>query len=526
MAVDPEVQALALQIAELEEQVRALATARQLSRSSVRVGETAVTVPDALQAGVQAGAVAEEALQGAADALAEAALAKTTADGKNRIFASQTEPAGEHVPGDLWYVLNHLGRVTAVGVYNGSDWVPMSLVANQVLVPGTVGPVLIEDGAVTAEKLAAASVTADKIEAGALTAREVNIAVANLIADPNFEKAEPGVGWGAELAWGWTQFGPDTGITTTDEGPTLHAMSDDVEDNADLQLRSLASIPVAPGDVLHLSFRGKNMLETLVGSVQTATTAAMYVFWYGKGEQLMVDGPFGPVPAVGQLVLGSGVSADDSDVFYSADWTTLSKRVIVPEGADEGRLRLALDVDDYSKGVWMASPRIVREGSAAVKFFAETGELAASLSGSAGTESSTVLMKPEAGAASVGFRATSGADLVLATDTVSVSVKELADTGWVNITMIGGATADAVNPPQVRRYMGMYHLRGVARNVTTTQDCMLLPSGFWPPTSDNHTVQNNSAASTGRLFIRSNGTIRSSDLSGALSLTGIRYLPN
>lgn len=58
LAVDPEVQALARQIADLEDQVRALSTARQISRSTVPVhdgtGVVDMLVPDALGRGVTA----------------------------------------------------------------------------------------------------------------------------------------------------------------------------------------------------------------------------------------------------------------------------------------------------------------------------------------------------------------------------------------------------------------------------------------------------------------------------------------
>lgn len=89
----------------------------------------------------------------AADAAATAAaLAKTTADGRNRIYAQMVEPVTlpelPFVNGDLWYQLDVEGRIAEVRIWNGSTWGPFQLVAGSLLVPGSVGNVLIADGAI------------------------------------------------------------------------------------------------------------------------------------------------------------------------------------------------------------------------------------------------------------------------------------------------------------------------------------------------------------------------------------------
>lgn len=110
----------------------------------------------------QAASDADDALRDAGDALEAALAAKTTADGRNRIYAQMVEPVTlpevPFVQGDLWYVLDGDGYFSAVRVWDGASWADHRIVADSVLVPGSVGPVLIEDGAVTASKIAAAAI--------------------------------------------------------------------------------------------------------------------------------------------------------------------------------------------------------------------------------------------------------------------------------------------------------------------------------------------------------------------------------
>lgn len=96
-------------------------------------------------------------LQTAADdAMAAATAAQTTADGKNRIVASETTPAtpdGGWVAGDQWYKLNADQNTISVQIWNGGNFVPNRFVADSVLVPSSIGAVSIDNGAVTAPKL-------------------------------------------------------------------------------------------------------------------------------------------------------------------------------------------------------------------------------------------------------------------------------------------------------------------------------------------------------------------------------------
>lgn len=131
-----------------------------------------------------ASAVPQETLdsinQGIAKAEAEAKAAKTTADGKNKVFTQATEPAHAGLTnGDLWQKLDSSGHISSVNVWNCTKFTAYSLVADSLLVPGSVnGSVLIKDGTVEAknikigngeiltELLKARKIVTDDVEAG------------------------------------------------------------------------------------------------------------------------------------------------------------------------------------------------------------------------------------------------------------------------------------------------------------------------------------------------------------------------
>lgn len=131
-----------------------------------------------------ASAVPQETLdsinQDIAKAEAEAKAAKTTADGKNKVFTKTAEPAHTGLTkGDLWQKLDSSGHISSVNVWNGTKFTAYSLVADSLLVPGSVnGSVLIKDGTVEAknikigngeiltELLKARKIVTDDVEAG------------------------------------------------------------------------------------------------------------------------------------------------------------------------------------------------------------------------------------------------------------------------------------------------------------------------------------------------------------------------
>lgn len=115
-----------------------------------------------------------------AKAEAEAKAAKTTADGKNKVFTQAAEPAHAGLTnGDLWQKLDSSGHISSVNVWNGTKFTAYSLVADSLLVPGSVnGGVLIKDGSIEAknvhigngeiltELLKARKIVTDDVEAG------------------------------------------------------------------------------------------------------------------------------------------------------------------------------------------------------------------------------------------------------------------------------------------------------------------------------------------------------------------------
>lgn len=131
-----------------------------------------------------ASAVPQETLdsinQDIAKAETEAKAAKTTADGKNKVFTQTAEPAHAGLTkGDLWQKLDSSGHISSVNVWNGTRFAAYSLVADSLLVPGSVnGSVLIKDGTVEAknikigngeiltELLKARKIVTDDVEAG------------------------------------------------------------------------------------------------------------------------------------------------------------------------------------------------------------------------------------------------------------------------------------------------------------------------------------------------------------------------
>lgn len=93
-----------------------------------------------------------------------------TVDGLNKIFfEAKDNPPTAHANGDLWFVVDPASAIVVeVMSWNGSVWVPYRLVADSIIVPGSLGTITLADGAITAPKVAAKSLTAEQIQAGSL----------------------------------------------------------------------------------------------------------------------------------------------------------------------------------------------------------------------------------------------------------------------------------------------------------------------------------------------------------------------
>ena len=102
--------------------------------------------------------------------------AQTTADGKNRIFTSTSEPSHDGLAkGDLWMQLNSDGHVTGIQIWNGSNFQDYVLMAKQVLVAGSVGTINLEDGAITADKVTASEALLEKLLVRKIKADEIDV---------------------------------------------------------------------------------------------------------------------------------------------------------------------------------------------------------------------------------------------------------------------------------------------------------------------------------------------------------------
>lgn len=132
------------------------------------------------QAEIEAAKEEMAGVDGKIDSAVKDAVSKLeTPDGGNHIYASADEPTapeGGFQAGDLWYQTNSDSQISAVKVWNGTKWNGYDLVANSILVAGSVGSTLIADGAVTTAKITAGAVTADQIAANTITGDEIKAA--------------------------------------------------------------------------------------------------------------------------------------------------------------------------------------------------------------------------------------------------------------------------------------------------------------------------------------------------------------
>lgn len=116
----------------------------------------------AVEAADSAGAALAVADQAAADAVAAVAAAgeaATTVSGKNakRVGVTQPpEPVGGWVNGDEWLVTDADGRWVGVKIWNGSMFVDYKMAAQSIIVPGSVGGILLENGAIDGKTITGA----------------------------------------------------------------------------------------------------------------------------------------------------------------------------------------------------------------------------------------------------------------------------------------------------------------------------------------------------------------------------------
>lgn len=138
------------------------------------------------------------------DAKDQARQAQATADGKNRIIASAAEPAhGGLALGDLWMQLDQADHVSGIQVWNGKAFVDYVLLAQQVLVAGSVGTISLADGAITAEKVTASEALLKKLLVRKVRADEIDVGTlaAAIVKSNDFSTPDGLVGFDSSGFW-------------------------------------------------------------------------------------------------------------------------------------------------------------------------------------------------------------------------------------------------------------------------------------------------------------------------------------
>ena len=179
------------------------------SAAQSAANDAAAAMVDAANASAEASAVsgvAAAANDAAAAAQSAAGEAITVASTKTSVKASNTAPDSP-MTNDIWFPLDDAGNVIGMKKWTGSRWVDYRLMAGSIVVPGSVGNVLLENGSVSAEKIFAdealwakiatfASVTTDMLLAGGATitgtmlANVIQLASHLVAGDPGGDRTE------------------------------------------------------------------------------------------------------------------------------------------------------------------------------------------------------------------------------------------------------------------------------------------------------------------------------------------------
>lgn len=120
--------------------------------------------------------------------------ATQTVDGMRRVVPSITEPtppAAGWMNGDQWWQyevepVTGRNRIANIWVWNGTAFVPFQIVADSLLIPGSVGNILLADGAIDAMTITGAQIYGGYIEAPVIASSDKLGTGANVLNDPEF----------------------------------------------------------------------------------------------------------------------------------------------------------------------------------------------------------------------------------------------------------------------------------------------------------------------------------------------------
>lgn len=184
--------------------------------------DSAADAHEAHMDGIAALVEVDEAKSNASAAADVAASALTTASGKNARRRGATEPEpppGGWSQGDQWVVDNGEGVPFEVRVWNGEEFVPDQILADELLILGENGVIRLADGIVTAESIAADALHAKVInngqffggyiEAPTIASSDKLGSGANLLDDPSFAST-------VNTAWVLSGHAGDAAVTQRD----------------------------------------------------------------------------------------------------------------------------------------------------------------------------------------------------------------------------------------------------------------------------------------------------------------------
>ena len=156
--------------------VKSVVDASEIQAAQDKAQQAINQIAGVRQTASSASQVAADAGKAAASAGSTASQAKTIADGKNRIIAAASEPSHDGLAlGDLWMQLDKTNNVVGIQVWNGKSFVDYVLLAQQVLVAGSVGTICLADGAVVADKVTASEALLEKLLVRKIKADEIDV---------------------------------------------------------------------------------------------------------------------------------------------------------------------------------------------------------------------------------------------------------------------------------------------------------------------------------------------------------------
>ena len=120
--------------------------------------------------------------------------ATQTVDGMRRVIPSTSEPAAPAagwMNGDQWWQyevepVTGRNRIANIWVWNGTAFAPFQIVADSLLIPGSVGNILLAEGAVDAMTIHGAQIYGGYIEAPVIASSDKLGTGANVLNDPEF----------------------------------------------------------------------------------------------------------------------------------------------------------------------------------------------------------------------------------------------------------------------------------------------------------------------------------------------------